>query len=93
MCPVSCETRDQRAELWPGTGEAETSAREQHSKSTGFLPAQTDLGGMSSPSLRPQFPHLNDEDNGTPAYAFVEELNEILAGKPLAQGLARRKHR
>ena len=93
MCPVSCETRDQRAELWPGTGEAETSAREQHSKSTGFLPAQTDLGGMSSPSLRPQFPHLNDEDNGTPAYAVVEELNEILAGKPLAQGLARRKHR
>lgn len=48
---------------------------------------------MPSPTLQPQFPHLSDGDNGTSAYAIVEVLSEILAGEPLVEGLAHRKHR
>lgn len=73
-------------------GQTETSACEPHGESTSSLSAETDLGVMPGPTLQPPLPHLSDGDNGTSAYAIVEALSEILAGKPLAQGLAHRKH-
>lgn len=73
-------------------GQTETSACEPHSENTSSLSAETDLGVMPGPTLQPPLPHLSDGDNGTSAYAIAEALSEILAGKPLAQGLAHRKH-